>query len=216
MPVVNLRDAIENRRSRRKYLNQPLAPEELAFLLWCTQGVQEYASGITLRTVPSGGGRNAFETYLMINNVQKFKTGLYRYLPLDHKLVEIKIDPDLPDKMMKASNNQKYLKECAVVFIWVAVPYRMNWRFSERGYRYMFFDAGHVCQNLYLAAEAVDCGVCAIGAYDDDKVNKLIGIDGEKQLVIYMATVGRRDESEDTTIQGIIKRRLEKGKKASK
>jgi SagB-type dehydrogenase family enzyme len=68
----------------------------------------------------------------------------------------------------------------------------MNWRYDERGYRYMHLDAGHVCQNLYLASEAVGCGVCAIGAYDDDGVNALLGIDGSEQFVIYMATVGKK------------------------
>ena len=68
----------------------------------------------------------------------------------------------------------------------------MKWRYGERGYRYVYLDAGHVCQNLYLAAQSVNSGVCAIGAFDDDELNKLIGLDGEEQFVAYLATVGKR------------------------
>ena len=80
---------------------------------------------------------------------------------------------------------------CGVVFLWVAVPYRMTWRYSERGYRELHKDAGHVCQNLYLAAQAVGCGVCAIAAYDDDVMHDILGIDGVDQFLIYLATVGK-------------------------
>jgi SagB-type dehydrogenase family enzyme len=69
----------------------------------------------------------------------------------------------------------------------------MYWRYSERGYRYLFLDAGHVCQNLYLAGEALHCGVCAIGAYDDDAIDQLLGLDGVEQFVIYAASVGMKD-----------------------
>jgi SagB-type dehydrogenase family enzyme len=72
------------------------------------------------------------------------------------------------------------------------VAYRMTWRYGERGYRYLLLDAGHVCQNLYLAAEPIGCGVCAIAAFFDDKLNAALGLDGEKQFAVYLATVGKR------------------------
>ena len=68
----------------------------------------------------------------------------------------------------------------------------MTWKYSERGIRFLHLDAGHVCQNLYLAAEAISCGVCAIGGFNDEDVNPLLGLDGEDCFVIYMATVGKR------------------------
>jgi SagB-type dehydrogenase family enzyme len=67
----------------------------------------------------------------------------------------------------------------------------MTYRYSERGYRYMFLDAGHVAQNLYLVAKDFNAGVCAIAAYDDEKMNALLGLDGEHQFVIYMASLGK-------------------------
>jgi SagB-type dehydrogenase family enzyme len=68
----------------------------------------------------------------------------------------------------------------------------MFWRYPERGYRYLLLDAGHVCQNLYLAAEGLGCGVCAIAAYDDDAINAALELDGETLFVVYAASLGRR------------------------
>jgi len=76
--------------------------------------------------------------------------------------------------------------------VWVAIPHRMTWRYSERGYRYLHLDAGHACQNLYLAAEAIGGGVCAIGAFDDDAMATLLDLDPDEQFVIYLATVGKK------------------------
>lgn len=193
LPAIDLRDAIEQRESVRDYAPEPLALHELSFLLWCTQGVRRVVDGaFTLRTVPSAGARHAFETYLLINRVEDVPPGLYRYLALEHRLAEESRDPGLPKHATAAFLNQPHILESAVTFLWIAVPGRMTWRYSERGYRYLHLDAGHVCQNLYLAASGIGCGVCAIGAFDDAAINRLLGLDGEEQFLIYAATVGRK------------------------
>jgi SagB-type dehydrogenase family enzyme len=190
----NLRAAIENRRSVRRYTEQPLTLEELSFLLWCTQGVKEVVDTYaTLRTVPSAGARHAFETYLLVNNVEGLEPGLYRYLALSHKLLEMKHEPGLADRFAEACLDQTYVKRSAVTVFWTAVPYRMAWRYGERGYRYLHLDAGHVCQNLYLSAEAIGAGVCAIAAFEDEPLNALLDLDGIEQFVIYLASVGKKD-----------------------
>jgi len=189
----SLCEVIAKRRSLRQYSRKPLSVEELSYLLWCTQGVQEVTSdNKTLRTVPSAGARHAFETYLLINNVESIDPGLYRFLAVEHKLQQISISPDLSDKFVDGALGQQMVKNCAVTFIWVAVVSRMTWRYGERGYRYMLLDAGHVCQNLYLSGESVNCGTCAIAAYSDDDMNNLLSLDGVNQFVIYMATTGRK------------------------
>ena len=191
--AVDLVKAIENRRSVRRYSEDPLTLGELSFLLWCTQGVKEaLGDTATLRTVPSAGARHALETYLLVNRVQGIRPGLYRFLAVKHKLVEVSLDPGMADKITEACLDQGFVKTSAVTFIWVAVPYRMTWRYGERGYRYLHIDVGHVCQNLYIAAEAVDSNVCAIGAFNDEAINDSIGIDGMEQFVIYIATLGRK------------------------
>lgn len=184
-------DVINSRRSVRQYSEAVLSLEELTYLLWCTQGVQQKETKM-LRTVPSAGSRHPFETYLLITKVSGLKPGLYRYLALEHKLALILEGADLQKRLVDACYGQGFLGQNAVTFIWVAVTYRMNWRYGARGYRYMFIEAGHVAQNLFLSAESIACGTCAIGKYSDDEMNKILGLDGQEQFVIYMASVGKK------------------------
>jgi len=188
----DLRLAIEGRRSIRNYSKESLTTEELSYLLWVTQGVVKVAPGATFRNVPSAGARHALETYLIINNVRDIPEGMYRFLAIDHKLVDINSDPDIADRITQGCLGQDFIRKSAVTFIWVADAYRMKWRYGERGYRYLHLDAGHACQNLYLGAGSIDCGVCAIAAFSDDHMNDLLGLDGVKQFVIYIATVGKK------------------------
>ncbi len=188
----SLRQAIEQRRSLREYSGQPLSLDELSYLLWCTQGVQDVSGRCTLRTVPSAGARHAFETLLLVNNVTSLSPGLYRLLALDHALLEENLDPNVADRLVAACLGQRFVKGAAVTFVWVAEVHRMTYRYGERGYRYLHLDAGHVCQNLYLAAEAIGCGACAIAAFEDDEVNRVLGLDGESRFAVYLATVGKK------------------------
>jgi len=194
VPPLDLRQAIEQRKSTRHYTSQPLTLGELSLLLWMTQGVKEVTKRpATRRTVPSAGARHAFETYLAINHVEGLPAGLYRFLAIEHKLQEIERDPNFIDRLADTCWKQQQVSASAVTFVWAAVRERMYWRYSERGYRYLFLDAGHVCQNLYLAGEALHCGVCVIGAYDDDAIDQLLGLDGVEQFVIYAASIGKKD-----------------------
>jgi SagB-type dehydrogenase family enzyme len=192
-PSLELRYAIESRRSVRQYSRDSLSLQELAYMLWCTQGVvlrhEPYA---TFRNVPSAGGRHSFETYLLANKVSGLEPGLYRYLAFSHRLMTLEIHPGMADRFMDAFLGQAIVRESAVTFIWSCVIYRMAWRYSERAYRLVHLDAGHVCQNLYLAAAQLDCGVCAIGAFDDELMSGLLGIDGVEEFVIYCAAAGKK------------------------
>ena len=193
IPSMDVTQALGQRKTLRKYSDTPLTLAELAYLLWATQGVKSVKENAhTFRVVPSAGARHAFETYLLINRVEGLKPGLYRYLALEHALALLPSDPDLPNKLSEASLKQSKIAHSAVTFIWVAVRERMVWRYNERGYRYLHLDAGHVCQNLYTAAEPIDCGLCAIAAYDDEAVNALLGLDGEELFAIYMASLGKK------------------------
>jgi len=191
-PLV-LRELIERRRSVRQYADRPIRLEELSYLLWCTQGVPQAAGGrARLRTVPSAGGRHAFETYLLVHRVDGLVAGLYRFLAMDHALAEVSTDPRIAEAVTDACLGQDFVRSGAVTFVWSAVPYRMTWRYGQRGYRYLHLDAGHVCQNLYLAAESIGCGVCAVAAFDDEALAAALGLDGRQQFPIYVAAVGRK------------------------
>ena len=193
VPPIDLRSAIESRRSIRQYARDPLTLQELAYLLWCTQGiVQKHEPYATFRNVPSAGGRHAFETYLQVNRVSGLEPSLYRYLAFSHRLLVMETSPGVADQFMEACLRQTMVRDSAVTFIWSCVIYRMAWRYSERAYRLVHLDAGHACQNLYLAAEQIGCGACAIGAFDDELMAGLLGIDGVDEFVIYCATVGKK------------------------
>jgi len=187
-----LKKYIDGRTSVREYRDEPISKNELSYLLWCTQGVKVVDGMHTFRTVPSAGARHALETFILVNNVDGLAAGVYRYLALEHKIQEFVMRQAVAGKIAYACFGQDFVKKGAVTFIWVAVTDRMTWRYSERGYRYILLDAGHVCQNLYLAAESIGCGVCAVGAYDDDIINTLLGLDGRSEFVIYIAATGKK------------------------
>jgi len=200
-PVVRQTDLVEaigRRRSRRKYSERFLKVEELAFLLWATQG-QRKPDGQSpfFRTVPSAGARHSFETYLFICRVETIPRGLYRYLPLTDELVLIYPTAD-QDKLelTRALMGQKFAADSAVLFVWTTLPGRMEWRYLQAAHRVILLDAGHVCQNLYLACEAIQAGTCAIAAYDQEALDELIRVDGEEQFTIYLAPVGKYSESD--------------------
>ncbi len=186
-----LKDIINKRRSRRKYNDEYLNKEGLSYLLWATQGIHRKIN--RFRTVPSAGGRHPFETYLNINRVEGIKPGLYRYLPLEHKLLLIYEDKVLIEKVTHACSEQKFIKKSAVVFLWTVIPYRTEWRYSSFSYKVIALDAGHLCQNLYLASESIGAGTCGIGAYNQKEVDQLLKVDGKEEFTIYIASVGKID-----------------------
>jgi SagB-type dehydrogenase family enzyme len=190
---ITLKSAVENRRTHRKYSTEPLALEELSYLLWMTQGIKTVTNRpVTLRNVPSAGARHAFETNLLINQVQDVEPGLYRFAAGQHAIFKLDTPGDIRQDFTHATYDQSQVFNSAVTFAWIAVSERMTWRYVERGFRYLLLDAGHVCQNLYLAAEAIHCGVCAIAAFDDDEADRVMGLDGVNLWTVYMASVGKR------------------------
>lgn len=184
--------AIRKRRSHRDYSYIPLKLEELSFLLWATQGIRHrFGRWSALRTVPSAGCRHAFETYLCILNVTDLNPGIYRYLPLEHQLLFEFSEKDLPDKLVEAALGQSFVGKGAAVFLWAALPYRMEWRYDLAAHKVILLDAGHLCQNLYLACEAISAGTCAIAAYHQKLMDRLLKLDGKDEFVIYLAPVGK-------------------------
>ncbi|WP_321529863.1 SagB/ThcOx family dehydrogenase [uncultured Desulfuromonas sp.] len=190
---TDLLDAMANRESLRRYLATPLTQHELGLLLWATQGVREELSeGHALRTVPSAGCRHAFESYVLVSAVDGLDNGIYRYLPQQHALVCERSVHDFREELSAATFHQVFISRAPVVFAWTVIPYRMEWRYDLAAHRVIAYDIGHVCQNLYLACEAISAGTCAIAAYDQGLMDSLIGVDGENEFVLYLAPVGKK------------------------
>lgn len=189
---VNFLELIELRTSVRQYHHTPLSLHDLSYLLWCSQGVKMAMPETgTLRNVPSAGARHAFETYIFVNHVEGVPAGLYRFLALEHVLIEVDMAENIGQAITEAFLNQKMILSSSVTFIWTAVAERMTWRYGDRGYRYLHLDAGHVCQNIYLAANILNFGACAMAAFDDERLNAVLQIDGVQQFAIYGACVGK-------------------------
>ncbi|MEN6499543.1 MAG: SagB/ThcOx family dehydrogenase [Rectinema sp.] len=183
-----LYDLLRSRKSRRKYSADPLALGELSYLLWAVEGVRENRGRFSFRTTPSGGARHPLDIYVFAHKIQGLNVGLYRYLPVEHQLV-LERQGDDSEALNQALIGQFWNAACIV--IWAAVPYRSEWRYGKAADKLVALDAGHSCQNLYLACESLGLGTCAIGAYDQDKLDAYLGLDGEDMFALYAAPVGR-------------------------
>lgn len=199
LPVLGsqaLGDAIASRASARTFSPEPLGLDELAYLLWATQGVtrtsqDDAGNPLHFRAAPSGGGRYPLETYLAVLRVEGLAPGLYRYLPVEHRLVLVREAPEIAQELQQACYGQTFPGEAAVAFLWTAIPYRTEWRYAYLAPRMIAIEAGHVCQNLYLAAGSIQAGACALLSYHQPALDALLGVDGKEEFAIYLACVGK-------------------------
>ena len=164
-------------------------------LLWATQGITEKYGDTLFRSAPSAGGLFPVETYLNVRLIEGLEGGIYHFRPERFDLEFLKRG-EFSRSLADAALNQEIVATAQVTFIWSAVLPRSKWKYRQRAYRYIYLDAGHICQNLYLAGEALGLGVCAIGAFFDDDANEIVSLDGIDETVIYMATVGKISEGE--------------------
>lgn len=177
------------RRSERRFADTALAAKDLHLLLFATQGITADAGGSLFRTAPSAGGLFPIETYVSVNHVTHFPQGIY-HLNVVQNSLELLRKNDFSAPLTRAALGQSMVAESAATFIWSAVIERSTWKYRERAYRYIYLDAGHIGQNLYLAATALGLGCCTIGAFFDDEVNRIIGVDGKQETAVYMGAVG--------------------------
>jgi SagB-type dehydrogenase family enzyme len=182
-------EAIQARRSVRDYSGEALSLAEVATLLFATQGITSEESW-KKRAAPSAGALYPMETHLIVNRVTDLWPGHYRYLPEKHELL-LERPGEMGRELRRRTLHQPCLEEAAVVFVWTAVPARMAVKYGGRGIRYIYLEAGHIAQNLYLQGTALGLGVVAIGAFDDDGLNELLEVDGQNECAVYLAAVGR-------------------------
>lgn len=182
-----LADAIQQRRSIREYSEKPLTMDQLSFLLHAAYGITE--PSYPFRATPSAGGLYPLEVYPVALRVVGLANGAYHYRPLEHALDTIK-EEDLRTPMLTATGGQDMVLEAAVMVVISAIFQRTRWRYHERSYRYVMLEAGHMAQNLYLAATALGLGACAIGAFFDDEVNRIIEVDGQEEATLYLVSIG--------------------------
>lgn len=184
-----LQQNLELRRSIRNYSSKPLTIEQLSYLLWASSGITKHTSNFEYRSAPSAGGLYPIETYLVVNNIIGIPQGIYHYNILDHVLDVVKVG-DFRDRIITAELDQEMTGAAPVVFIWSAMVNRTKWKYRERGYRYIYLDAGHIAENLALAAVDLNLGSCQIAAFYDEELDDLLDLDGAKETTIYSSVVG--------------------------
>jgi len=187
--LVSLDQALKKRRSIRRFQQKPLTLGRLSYLLWASTGIQRIEAGYEFRTAPSAGALYPIETYLLVNNVRKLETGLYHYSVRSHQLEQLKTG-EFGRTIAAAALGQSMCQTAAAVFVWTAVFARCKYKYGQRAYRYIYLDAGHITENLALAAVSLNLASCEIGALYDDQVNAILDIDGAAESVICMAVLG--------------------------
>ena len=187
-----LREILQHRRSHRRFGKSTLSAKDLSMLLWASQGITGRAGNFFFRTAPSAGALYPVETYLSVQNVETIDTGLFHFQPAEFCLEKLSAEFS-GNKVAEAALGQSFLAKAGIVFIWSAIIRRNFSKYGHRGMRYILMDAGHICQNLLLAAEALGLGACPVAAFYDDELNELLGLDGAEESVIYLAAVGTKE-----------------------
>lgn len=187
---MTVEEAIRARRSIRQYSPQPMDLRELSQLLFAAQGITGHMGSFPLRAAPSAGALYPIEVYVVANNVQDLQRGLYHYSPHQHALELIKT-ADYQAKMSQCCLYQDFVGQAAVALVMTAVFDRTTAKYGQRGVRYVYMEAGHISQNVYLQATSLGLGAVAVGAFKDEDLNALLGIDGQGETAIYVNAVGK-------------------------
>ena len=194
--VVSVESALESRRSRRDFQDIPLKEEQLSQLLWAAYGVTLPSTDAShrggLRTAPSAGSTYPLELYAIVGNVEGIESGVYKYISADHTIERI-IDRDIRYELSEAALGQKMVSQAPVALFYSAVFSRTTDRYGERGLSFVYVEAGHSAQNIYLQAEALGLGACATGAFTDSQVRRLLDLPDEEEPV-YIMLVGYTDD----------------------
>ena len=185
---LSLEETIEMRRSIRDYSATPLSSEELSRLLYAAQGITKHRW--VFRAAPSAGALYPIELYAVVQDVAGLEPGIYHYAAQEHGL-ELLQPGDFRAEMVRAGIGQAFLGQAGVCFVLSAVFQRTRWKYRERAYRYVLLEAGHIGQNIYLAATSMGLGACAVGAFLDDDLNDLLGLDGNEEVALYIIPVGK-------------------------
>lgn len=187
--TLSFDEAIRKRRSIRRFSEKTLSLKQLGHLLWSSTGIQKWENGYGYRNTPSAGALYPIETYLFAKKVDGLDVGLYHYNIKSHELEELKTG-DFSVLLARACLEQEMLVSAGIIFIWSGIFARSKWKYKQRAYRYVYLDCGHIAQNLALCASSSGLGSCQVGAFYDDEVNKIVGLDGERESVIYLSVVG--------------------------
>ena len=184
-PRCSLWRALDRRWSRRDFNGAALARRSLATLLDAGYGLRAGSR----RTVPSGGALYPLELYVAAHEIDDVAAGVYRYDPRRHALEELDRSDPWP-RLEGASPFPGLLDGAAAVLLVLAVFGRTRFKYGQRGVRFVLLEAGHVVQNVVLAATALDLPALPLGGFYDAQVDALLDADGVEESVVYGVVLG--------------------------
>ena len=187
-PGMSVAQAMGQRRSLREYADRAMTAEELAWVVHAATGITD---GAGLRTAPSAGALYPIETYVAVNRVDGIDAGLYHVDVRAQALQPVRVG-SVGGDLLIAGLGQDFLRTAPVVLVLTGYFQRTRWKYRERHYRYVCWEAGHIAQNVYLAGEAAGLGACVVAAFFDDTLNDLLRVDGRAEAALGFVAVGPR------------------------
>jgi SagB-type dehydrogenase family enzyme len=184
--AMAVEEALAKRRSVREYSDLALTLNELSQLLWAAQGL---TSSDGHRTAPSAGALYPLELYVVVGKVDGLSSGVYKYRPSEHEL-SLLASGDKRPELYRACLEQDFIAKAAVSIVFAAVYERATGKYGERGRRYVHYEVGHAAQNVYLQATALHLGSVVVGAFQDDRVRKVVQLARDEEP-LYVMPVGK-------------------------
>ena len=186
---ASLETVVSQRKSIRSFADKSLTIEQLSRLLVTADGITHTSGDWQMRAAPSGGALYPIDIYVMASNVESLDQGLYHFQVSDSSL-ELVSKGDYANAIHAASFEQSAVGSSPITVILTARFDRSTIKYSDRGFRYTYMEAGSICQNIYLQATALGLGTVAVGAFNDDSLNELLGIDGHDEAGLLIMPVG--------------------------
>jgi SagB-type dehydrogenase family enzyme len=192
--TVSILKTMMNRRTNRTSAKYALNSSELGTSLFAGLGITAYTHTQTgklpLGMTPSGGARNPYEAYVIVNRGQDLKQGIYRYNPNEHNLDPLGLG--MPESLAELAGNQDWIDGMSVVVILVAYLERTMWKYPDpNAYRVVLIEAGHIVQNIMLAATSMGLTVCPTAALAHSQISETLGLTEITQTPVYMFTLDR-------------------------
>ncbi|MFW6326427.1 MAG: SagB/ThcOx family dehydrogenase [Desulfovermiculus sp.] len=181
----SLTNLMYERRSVRTFASGSVSLEQISRVLFAAQGITR---NNRYRTVPSAGALYPLELYLVSGEVSGLETGVYRYRPRGHELVQV-TSGDKRQALAGQAYQQMWVAEAQAVVVITAVYERVTGKYGQRGERYAHIEAGCAAQNLSLAGYNLGLGSTVVGAFSDQGVAEVIKA-GEKERPLIVMPVG--------------------------
>ena len=178
----SLEAVLQSRRSVREYPDTAVSLLQIGQLLWAAQGIT-HSSGY--RTAPSAGALYPLELYVVSNNVDGLRQGIYHYLPKGHQLVKAS-NLEVRETLAEAALFQESIQQAAAVIVFTAVYARTEKKYGKRAARYVHIEVGHAAENLFLQAESIGLATVVVGAFHDGEVSKVLQLPTDHAPLLLM------------------------------